>query len=82
MSLVGPRPPVPAEVDEYRLRYQRRLSMRPGLTCWWQVKGRSEIDFDDQVRLDVEYIDSWSLLNDIRILIRTVPAVVSGRGAS
>ncbi len=82
MSLVGPRPPVPSEVQEYRPVDQRRLSMRPGLTCWWQVLGRSEIGWNDQVRLDVEYIDSWSLLNDLRILAKTVPAVVSGKGAS
>jgi len=82
MSLVGPRPPVPEEVSEYRFVDRRRLSMRPGLTCWWQVLGRDEIDFDEQVRLDIEYIDSWSLANDFRILFRTIPAVVSGRGAS
>lgn len=82
MSLVGPRPPVPSEVREYRLVDRRRLSMRPGLTCWWQVLGRSEIDWADQVRLDVQYIDSWSLASDLRILLRTVPAIVRGEGAS
>lgn len=82
MSLVGPRPPIPSEVDQYRFGDQRRLSMRPGITCLWQVSGRSEIDFDDQVRLDLAYIDGWSLSTDLLILARTLPAVVSGRGAS
>ncbi len=82
MSLVGPRPPIPSEVDEYRFGDQRRLSMRPGITCLWQVSGRSEIDFEDQVRLDLAYIDGWSLSTDLMILARTLPAVVTGRGAS
>lgn len=82
MSLVGPRPPIPREVDEYQITDQRRLSMRPGLTCLWQISGRSEIDFRDQVKLDLEYIDGWSFSNDIKIIVRTVPAVILGRGAS
>ena len=82
MSLVGPRPPVPTEVAAYKTFERRRLSMRPGLTCLWQVGGRNEIGFDDWVRMDLEYIDTWSLSNDLRILARTIPAVVSGEGAS
>ncbi len=82
MSLVGPRPPVPGEVAEYRTFERRRLSMRPGLTCLWQVSGRNEIGFEDWVRLDLEYIDTWSLTGDFRILARTVPAVLTGHGAS
>lgn len=82
MSLVGPRPPVPTEVASYETFERRRLSMRPGLTCLWQVSGRNEIGFDDWVRMDLQYIDTWSLATDLRILLRTLPAVASGRGAS
>jgi len=82
MSLVGPRPSLPHEVAEYQTFERRRLSMRPGLTCIWQVSGRNEIGFEDWVRLDLEYIDTWSLANDLRILVRTVPAVLRGTGAS
>ena len=82
MSLVGPRPAIPHEVAAYRTFERRRLSMRPGLTCLWQVSGRNQIGFDDWVRLDLEYIDTWSLTNDLRILARTIPAVLSGDGAS
>ncbi|MCP3984542.1 MAG: sugar transferase [bacterium] len=82
MSLVGPRPPVPGEVASYKTFERRRLSMRPGLTCLWQVNGRNEIGFEDWVRLDLEYIDTWSLVSDFRILVRTLPAVLSGHGAS
>jgi exopolysaccharide biosynthesis polyprenyl glycosylphosphotransferase len=83
MSLVGPRPPVPSEVLRYESWQRRRLSMKPGLTCLWQVSGRSEIaDFDHWMKLDLQYIDTWSLSLDLRILARTVPAVVSGRGAA
>jgi lipopolysaccharide/colanic/teichoic acid biosynthesis glycosyltransferase len=81
MSLVGPRPPVPMEVVEYQTFERRRLSMRPGLTCIWQVSGRNEIGFEDWVRLDLEYIDTWSLRNDFKILLRTLPAVVGGSGS-
>lgn len=81
MSLVGPRPPVPEEVDQYQTFERRRLSMRPGITCIWQVSGRSNIGFDQWVRLDVEYIDSWSLGLDLRILLKTIPAVLFGDGA-
>ena len=82
MSLVGPRPPLPSEVDRYVRHYKRRLSMRPGLTCTWQVSGRNDIsNFDTWVRLDLEYIDNWSLSNDLRLIARTVPAVLFGDGA-
>jgi len=81
MSLVGPRPPVPEEVCHYEISQRRRLSMRPGITCIWQVSGRNEIGFQEWVKLDLEYIDSWSLGLDARILSQTLPAVVSARGA-
>ena len=82
MSLVGPRPPIPFEVDAYVRKYRRRLSMRPGLTCLWQISGRNDLkDFDTWMRLDLEYIDNWSLLKDFLIMIRTVPAVLFGQGA-
>jgi exopolysaccharide biosynthesis polyprenyl glycosylphosphotransferase len=82
MSLVGPRPPLPDEVAQYEIDHRGRLSMRPGMTCLWQVAGRGEIGFADWVRLDVEYIERWSLWLDLGILLLTVPAVLSGRGAS
>ena len=81
MSVVGPRPPVPREVARYTPADRRRLAAKPGLTCFWQVNGRSEIDFSGQVKLDVQYIESQSFLVDMRILAKTVPAVVSGKGA-
>jgi exopolysaccharide biosynthesis polyprenyl glycosylphosphotransferase len=82
MSLVGPRPPVPHEVAQYETFERRRLSMRPGITCWWQVNGRNNVGFDEWVRMDLEYIDSWSLANDFRILLKTLPAALRGTGAS
>ncbi len=81
MSLVGPRPPVPAEVNEYSLADRRRLEVIPGITCIWQVSGRSEIPFDQQVELDVEYIQSQSLWTDIKLLLKTIPALLLGKGA-
>ena len=81
MSLVGPRPPVPSEVERYETWQRRRLSMRPGLTCLWQISGRNEIDFQTWMELDLEYIDTWTFGLDLRILLRTVPAVLFGRGA-
>jgi len=81
MSLVGPRPPVPPEVDEYSLSDRRRLEVIPGITCIWQVSGRSEIPFDQQVELDVQYIESQSFWTDIKILLKTVPALLFGTGA-
>ena len=82
MSLVGPRPPTPDEVEEYRGSDRRRLSMRPGLTCLWQISGRNEIDFEEWMRLDREYIDSWSPFGDLNIMLRTLPQVLLRRGAS
>jgi lipopolysaccharide/colanic/teichoic acid biosynthesis glycosyltransferase len=81
MSLVGPRPPVPREVALYTLADRRRLSVKPGITCIWQISGRAEIDFPGQVRLDVNYIESQSLGQDIKILAKTPKAVVFGSGA-
>jgi exopolysaccharide biosynthesis polyprenyl glycosylphosphotransferase len=81
MSLVGPRPPIPSEVARYERWQLRRLSMKPGLTCIWQVSGRSEVDFERWMRQDLEYIDNWSLSLDLKLLVRTVPAVLSGSGA-
>jgi exopolysaccharide biosynthesis polyprenyl glycosylphosphotransferase len=81
MSLVGPRPPVPQEVDQYSLSDRRRLEVIPGITCIWQISGRSEIPFDQQVELDAQYIQSQSFWNDIKILLKTVPALLFGKGA-
>ena len=81
MSLVGPRPPLPQEVAQYEPWQRRRLSMRPGITCIWQVSGRSKIGFDEWMKLDLVYIDNWSLSLDFKILCRTVPVVLFGIGA-
>jgi lipopolysaccharide/colanic/teichoic acid biosynthesis glycosyltransferase len=81
MSLVGPRPPVPREVKEYDLKDRKRLEVIPGITCIWQVSGRSDIDFEGQVRLDIQYLESQSFWGDIVLLLKTIPAVLSGRGA-
>ena len=81
MSLVGPRPPVPREVALYTLADRRRLAVPPGITCFWQVGGRSEIDFSGQVQLDVRYIESQSFWLDIKILLQTIPAVLLSKGA-
>ncbi|MBN2326559.1 MAG: sugar transferase [Candidatus Omnitrophica bacterium] len=81
MSLVGPRPPLPSEVEKYTLSDWRRLEVTPGLTCIWQVSGRSDIPFEQQVQLDVQYIESQNLLLDFVILLKTIPAVILGRGA-
>jgi lipopolysaccharide/colanic/teichoic acid biosynthesis glycosyltransferase len=81
MSLVGPRPPVPREVALYTLADRRRLAVTPGITCIWQISGRAEIDFPGQVQLDVRYIESCSLRQDLKILWKTIPAVLSGNGA-
>jgi lipopolysaccharide/colanic/teichoic acid biosynthesis glycosyltransferase len=81
MSLVGPRPPIPTEVQQYDPWHRRRLSMKPGLTCLWQIRGRNKIAFDQWMKLDLQYIDSWSLWLDLRILLRTIPVVLIGWGA-
>jgi len=82
MSLVGPRPPIPSEVEKYEPWQRRRLSMRPGVTCLWQVNGRNKIvDFDEWMRFDLEYIDKWSLWLDCKIFFKTVPVVLFGIGA-
>jgi exopolysaccharide biosynthesis polyprenyl glycosylphosphotransferase len=82
MSLVGPRPAVPSEVEQYQRWQRRRLRMRPGLTCLWAVSGRDNVDFETWMKLDMEYIDSWSLALDWKILLRTIPRVLTGRGAN
>jgi lipopolysaccharide/colanic/teichoic acid biosynthesis glycosyltransferase len=79
MSLVGPRPPLPSEVEGYDLWHRRRLSMKPGITGLWQVRDRHAEDFDTWVEADLEYIDRWSLWLDVKILLRTLPAAVNGR---
>ncbi len=82
MTIVGPRPPVPSEVAQYEAWQRRRFSVRPGLTCVWQVSGRNEISFEEWMYLDMQYIDHWSLAQDFALIIKTVPVVVTGRGAS
>lgn len=81
MSLVGPRPALAAEVARYSLDDRRRLDAVPGLTCTWQVEGRSDIPFPEQLRLDVEYIERQSVVEDFRLILKTIPAVIAGRGA-
>ncbi len=81
MSLVGPRPPVPEEVEKYTQDDRKRLLVKPGMTCLWQISGRSELPFKQQVELDKQYINSQSILLDIKILFKTIPAVLTGRGA-
>jgi len=82
MSIVGPRPPLPIEVDMYELWQRRRLSLKPGITCVWQVSGRNNINFDRWMEMDLEYIDSWSLWLDVKILVKTFAVVLTGYGAS
>jgi exopolysaccharide biosynthesis polyprenyl glycosylphosphotransferase len=82
MSFVGPRPPLPQEVAQYEKWQRRRLRMKPGLTCLWALEGRSHLNFARWMNLDMEYIDHWSLALDFKILLRTIPRVLSGRGAS
>jgi lipopolysaccharide/colanic/teichoic acid biosynthesis glycosyltransferase len=81
MSIVGPRPPLPSEVEGYDEYAFRRLRVKPGITCIWQISGRSAIDFDEWMRLDHEYLDNWSPLYDLKIILATLPAVLFGRGA-
>lgn len=81
MSIVGPRPPLPEEVDHYERWQRRRLRMRPGLTCLWAVSGRDQIDFNSWMRMDISYIENWSLKLDWSIILRTIPHVLAGKGA-
>jgi exopolysaccharide biosynthesis polyprenyl glycosylphosphotransferase len=80
MSLVGPRPPIPAEVERYEWWQRRRLSVKPGLTCLWQIQGRNDIPFREWMLLDLKYIDEWSLGLDLKLILQTIPAVVRGSG--
>ncbi len=82
MSLVGPRPAIPSEVEQYQRWQRRRLRMRPGLTCLWAISGRDAVDFETWMRMDMQYIDNWSLALDWKILLRTIPRVLTGRGAN
>lgn len=82
MSLVGPRPPLPKEVANFEPWQRRKLSVKPGATCLWQINGRNHVDFEKWMKLDLEYIDNWSLREDARILLKTFPAVLKGDGAS
>jgi len=81
MTLVGPRPPLPREAARYTLADRRRLAVKPGITCLWQIGGRSRLDFPKQVTLDVQYIEDRNFWFDVKILVKTVPAVISGDGA-
>ncbi|MFP5254061.1 MAG: sugar transferase, partial [Actinomycetes bacterium] len=81
MSLVGPRPPLPTEVDQYGQDVRRRLAVRPGMTGLWQVSGRSALSWDEAVRLDLYYVDNWSMATDLVIMAKTVRAVLSSAGA-
>lgn len=81
MSLVGPRPPLPQEVDRYEWMFRKRLSVKPGITCIWQISGRSDVSFARWMRMDQEYVENWSLWLDLRILMKTIPAVLSSKGA-
>ncbi len=81
MSIVGPRPPLPSEVADYDDFARRRLTVKPGVTCLWQISGRSNVSFEDWMKLDNEYIDTWSPLSDLAIVAKTVPVVIRGEGA-
>jgi lipopolysaccharide/colanic/teichoic acid biosynthesis glycosyltransferase len=80
MSLVGPRPPIPYEVEAYELWHRKRLDMKPGLTGLWQVSGRNRLPFEEMVRLDLYYIENWSLLLDLEIILRTGFVMLAGEG--
>ena len=82
MSLVGPRPPLPDEVRKYEWLFRKRLSVKPGITCIWQISGRNSVSFDRWMQMDHEYIENWSLWLDLKILFKTIPAVLTSRGAS
>jgi lipopolysaccharide/colanic/teichoic acid biosynthesis glycosyltransferase len=81
MSVVGPRPPLRREVDMYDDHIRRRLLVRPGITGLWQVNGRSDLSWEDSVRLDLSYVENWSMLNDLLIVVKTLRVVVNGAGA-
>ena len=82
MSLVGPRPPLPEEFERFEAWHRGKLAMTPGITCYWQINGRSDIhDFDEWIRLDLKYIEEWNLWTDMKILARTIPVVLRGHGA-
>ena len=81
MSLVGPRPNIPAEVEQYKPWHKRRLETQPGLTGMWQVSGRSDLTFDEMALLDIYYVENWSLALDIKIMLQTVPTVLFHKGA-
>ena len=81
MSIVGPRPPVPSEVAKYSQRQCGRLAVRPGITCLWQIQGRCNIGFDEWIELDLKYIETMSFWGDVMIVLKTIPAVISGDGA-
>lgn len=78
MSVVGARPPIPYEVEEYERRHRRRLEMKPGITGLWQVSGRNRISFDEMVRLDTYYVENWSIWLDLKIILVTIPAILRG----
>ena len=81
MNLVGPRPPLMEEIEKYKDSQLRRLSVKPGITGLWQINGRNEIKkFEDWIKLDLEYIDNWSLLLDLKIVIKTIPTILKGTG--
>ena len=82
MSLVGPRPPVPREVAKYTLADRRRLEVIPGITCIWQISGRNDVTFEQWVKMDIDYIERWSMWLDLKIFMQTIPAVLLRRGAS
>jgi lipopolysaccharide/colanic/teichoic acid biosynthesis glycosyltransferase len=82
MSIVGPRPPLPSEVEKYEPWQRRRLSMKPGLSCIWQVSGRNKINFENWMKLDLQYIDQWSIWLDLKIVLLTIWAVVTRSGAN
>jgi len=82
MSLVGPRPPLPEEVEKYEWLFRKRLSVKPGITCIWQISGRNNVSFDRWMEMDHEYIESWTVWLDLQILFKTIPAVLLSRGAS
>jgi exopolysaccharide biosynthesis polyprenyl glycosylphosphotransferase len=80
MSVVGPRPPIPSEVEKYKKWQKRRLTMKPGITCTWQVSGRNNIPFKEWVKLDLEYIDNWSLTRDAVLILKTIKVILTGTG--